>query len=629
MINTSPIEVAKFVRNTKKSHSSHCGISGKFLSLISQEISYSLSTLFNNHFEIGYFPDIWKIAHVTPVYKRNGPKNDKNNFRPISILPTLSKVCESVIHERLLMHCVENDVISHRQAAYLKGDSTMTQLLYIQHQIRLSWGKSHITQAAFLDISAAFDKVWHNGLLAKLNQIGIDGPLFWLFKCYLSNRKQCVIVEGEKSSLKDIQSGVPQGSRLGPLLFLIFINDIVQDIESEILIFADDTTLLASGADPAETSAKLNRDLAKITAWAEKWKVSFNAKKSKDMIFSNKTLNNSPPLIFNNVTIERVNLHKHLGIIFQSNLDWTAQINDICIKANRKLSVLRSVKQLSRKTLDLLYKLTVRSLIDYSLPIFANNLKLTEIKRLENLQYRAARVVTGALNFTSRERLFEELGWETIANRTKFLGLCMFHKIHVHESRPLIRTCLTKLDWEKKCYLRSKGGYVPYPYFNQKFLNSFFPFISKQWNNLPNSTKSKNLYDFKEQLKTDIKPERHKHFSFGPKDSNQIMTRFRTGRTNLNLNRFTIGLSDDPSCLCHEKYETSEHFIMDCFIYGAERQNLFNLVEYLIPKFSKLNRKQKFEILTRGIDIDNPEFFTTNIRISLAVQTFIMKTKRF
>ena len=261
-------------------------------------------------------------------------------------------------------------------------------------------------------------------------------------------------------------------------------------------------------------------DLAKITAWAEKWKISFNAKKSKDMIFSNKILNNSPPLIFNGVTIERVNLHRHLGVIFQSNLDWTAQINDICIKANRKLSVLRSVRQLSRKTLDLLYKLTVRSLIDYSLPLFANNLKMTEIKRLENLQYRAAKVVTGALNSTSRKRLFEELGWETIADRTKFLGLCIFHKIHVHETRPLIRTCLTKLDWEKKYVLRSKGGYLPYPYFKQKFLNSFFPFISKQWNNLSNSTKSKNLYDFKTQLKIDIKQKRHKHFSFGPKESN-------------------------------------------------------------------------------------------------------------
>ena len=294
------------------------------------------------------------VLHITPVYKRNGPKNDKNNFRPISILPTLSKVCESVIHERLLTHCAENDIISDRQAAYLKGDSTMSQLLYIEHQIRLSWGESKITQAAFLDISAAFDKVWHKGLLAKLDQVGIDGILLRLFNSYLTDRKQCVIVDGVKSTLKNINAGVPQGSRLGPLLFIIFINDIVQEMESEILIFADDTTLLASGLDPAETAAQLNRDLCRISVWAKKWKITFNPLKSKDMIFSNRMLNNSPPLIFNNITIDRVNSHKHLGVIFLSNLDWSAQINQICIKANRKLSVLRSVKQLSRKTLDLL-----------------------------------------------------------------------------------------------------------------------------------------------------------------------------------------------------------------------------------------------------------------------------------
>ena len=123
---------------------------------------------------------------------------------------------------------------------------------------------------AFLDISAAFDKVWHNGLLAKLDQIGVDGTLLNLFESYLDNRKQCVVIEGTKSSLKDIKAGVPQGSRLGPLLFIIFINDIITDIESEILIFADDTTLLAFGLDPAETSAQLNRDLNWISEWAAK-----------------------------------------------------------------------------------------------------------------------------------------------------------------------------------------------------------------------------------------------------------------------------------------------------------------------------------------------------------------------
>ena len=211
-------------------------------------------------------------------------------------MPTLSKVCESIIHERLLSHCIDHDIISDRQAAYLKGDSTIHQLLYIVHYIRKCWGHSKIVQGAFLDISAAFDKVWHNGLVAKLEQIGVNGTLLNLFRSYLSDRKQCVIVDGEKSNLLEVKAGVPQGSRLGPLLFIIYINDIVKDIESEIMIFADDTTLLASASDPAETSAQLNRDLEKLAIWADTWKVTFNASKSKDLIFSNKQLNNSPHL---------------------------------------------------------------------------------------------------------------------------------------------------------------------------------------------------------------------------------------------------------------------------------------------------------------------------------------------
>ena len=179
---------------------SQCGIPSKFLCMISQPISYSLSKLMNNLFEIGHFPDIWKIAHVTPIFKRTGHKNDKANFRPISILPTLSKVCESVMHERLLTHCMRYNIISERQAAYLKGDSTMSQLLYIVHFIRSNWGTHNIVQGAFLDISAAFDKVWHKGLLAKLFQIGIDATFMDLFRSYLTNRRQCVVIDQVKSN---------------------------------------------------------------------------------------------------------------------------------------------------------------------------------------------------------------------------------------------------------------------------------------------------------------------------------------------------------------------------------------------------------------------------------------------
>ena len=185
-----------------------------------------------------------------------------------------------MIHSRLLEHCLSNNILSERQAAYVKGDSTTNQLLYIVHQIRSAWGKSNILEAIFLDIEGAFDKIWHKGLIAKLNQICIEGKLLKTFQSYLTNRKQIVVIDGHKSNIENITAGCPQGSKLGPILFLIFINDIQKDIESEILLFADDTSLLASGKDPAETTSILNRDLSKIESWASTWKVKFSAKKN-------------------------------------------------------------------------------------------------------------------------------------------------------------------------------------------------------------------------------------------------------------------------------------------------------------------------------------------------------------
>ena len=437
--NTSPFELSNILENLKKSNFSHCGVPGKFLSLISTPISEPLSKLFNNLFKIGHFPDIWKIAHITAIYKKSGQKSDKSSYRPISLLPTLSKVFESVIHRRMLNHLTQNNLISERQAAYLKDDSTISQLIYLVHTIRNAWGQGNMAQGVFLDISSAFDKVWHKGLLAKLLQIRVEDTAFNLFQSYLSERKQVVVVEGTKSETLDVEAGVPQGSRLGPLLFIIFINDITNDLESEITIFADDTTLLATGKDPNLTSQILNRDLLKISDWAERWKVTFNAKKSKDMIFSSKCLHNSPPTILNETVIDRVSNHKHLGLILTSNLDWSAQVNEVCLKANRKLAVLKSVKLLSRKTLDQLYKITVRSVIDYALPVYFKNIKQTDMGRLNRVQYNAAKVVSGALHLSSIDKLNKELGWETINDRAEYLGITFFHKVHLHETRPLIR----------------------------------------------------------------------------------------------------------------------------------------------------------------------------------------------
>ena len=455
-INTSPLEVAKIIRSTKKSQISYCGISGKFLSLISTPISFSLSKLFNNLFAESIYPNEWKLSHVIPIYKRCGSKTDKNNYRPISLLPTLSKVCESIIHSRLLSHCKDHNLITERQAAYISGDSTINQLLTLVHKIQKSWTENNIMQAAFLDIHAAFDKVWHTGLIAKLKQVGIEDKALNIFKSYLEGRRQVVVIDGVKSSLQDIKAGVPQGSRLGPLLFLIYINDIIEDIESDIFIFADDTTITATDKTPALTTEKLNRDLIKIKIWSDKWKVIFNAKKSKDLIFSKLTHANAAPLQYNNINIERVTTHKHLGIHLSHNLDWSEQIKRVCLKANQKLGILKHIKMLQRHTLDILYKLIVRSVLDYGLPIYFNSLNVADKDRLERIQYNSARLVTGALPCTSRVKLNEELGWETIQQRADFLGLTLYHKIHLGQTRPLVRSNMQPRVYT---YTRSNGDY--------------------------------------------------------------------------------------------------------------------------------------------------------------------------
>ena len=251
---------------------------------------------------------------------------------------------------------------------------------------------------------------------------------------------------------------------------------------------------------------QFNRDLSKISQWAEKWRVTFNAKKSKEIIFSNKCLNNSPPLVFNETNIERVNTHKHLGLILTSSLDWGPQVNAVSIKANQKLSVLRSVKLLKRQTLDLLYKITVRSVIDYALPVYYKSLKITDIARLENIQYRAGKIVTGAFHLTNKQKLNIELGWESISQRGDILSLSFFHKVHLYETRPLIRTCMPKVNLEINHQTRSQIGYISSKYMGASFEKSFFPNTLKLWNSLPKNIQSRDLQDFKSEIKRRFKP---------------------------------------------------------------------------------------------------------------------------
>ena len=204
--NTSPFKLADILRNIKKSNFSHCGIPGHFLALVATPVSFQLYKVFNNMWEAGIFADIFKVGHVCCIYKRSGLKSDKSSWRPVTLLPSLSKCAEAVMHRRLLSHFIENNIISERQAAYLKGDSTIQQVLYMIHLIRTTWSKKQIMQGVYLDMSAAFDKAWHKAIIAKLEQIQVKGACLDVFRSYLSNRKQIVVI----GQCKDVQAGIPQ-----------------------------------------------------------------------------------------------------------------------------------------------------------------------------------------------------------------------------------------------------------------------------------------------------------------------------------------------------------------------------------------------------------------------------------
>ena len=493
----------------------------------------------------------------------------------------------------------------------------------------MSWTKGDITHGIFLDVKSAFDKVWHKGLLAKLEQINIGGQLLNLFQSYLCNRHQVVVVDGKISTKKEVKAGIPQGSRLGPLLFIIYINDITENIESDILIFADDTSLLATGKNTKITAAIINRDLNRITEWAKKWKVNFNADKSEEIIFSNVSLPNRVPILLNGEQVKRVNVHKHLGIYLSYNLDWSLHIHHICMKANRKLAVIRSVKMLKRQTLDVLYKLQVRSLLDYSLPVFYNSLSAKQKVRLDKIQYTAAKIVTGALHFTSKEKLYDELGWETIQSRTEFLGLSLFHKIVKNQTRPLIRDCLPPRSVNHET-LRS-GGLINFPYKGLKFANSFFPFFTKRYNLLSAETKKLPLDEFKTTLSKKIKPTKFKHYNFGQKYPNILLTQIRVNCSYLHAHSYSTGHSITTECsFCNSKNENSLHFIIKCPHFAVHRQALFDLMEQkYIPNFKKLSMKRQFEILVFGYEPQNPEMKRINGSILMNTQNYILKTKRF
>ena len=249
---------------------------------------------------------------------------DDINICIVTSRVAVAKLFERIIHKYIHNFLLDNDLFYKYQGGFLPNNSTVYQLLEIYHSIVTGMGDKTNTCFIFCDVSKAFDRVWHKGLIVKLEAHGIKGSLLQFLNNYLSDRKQSVFVNSSMSSFKTTNAGVPQGSVLGPLMFLLYVNDIADNLLNISRLFADDTSVSSSSNDTQEIKRTLERDMEKVLDWSNKWKVSFNPSKT-ELLF----IGNCPDdfeIIFNNTPIKPIDSHKHLGLTFSSNARWSLHI---------------------------------------------------------------------------------------------------------------------------------------------------------------------------------------------------------------------------------------------------------------------------------------------------------------
>ena len=323
-VSFSQDDIAKIIQNLdpNKAHG-HDNISIRMLKICGSSIYKPLEMIFKQCIETGVFPSEWKKANIVPIHKK-GDKQTLENYRPVSLLPICGKILERLMFNEMFNFFIENKLISSNQSGFKPGDSCINQLLSITHEIYESFDVGLEVRSVFLDISKAFDKVWHDGIIYKLTQNGISGNLLNLLEDFLKERKQRVVLNGQVSTWKNIDAGVPQGSILGPLLFLIYINDLTEGLTTNVKLFADDTSLFSVVHDTQTSANDLNKDLKIINNWAFQWKMNFNpdpTKQAHEVIFSRKTKEiYHPPLVFNNTNVSQSSSQKHLGVILDFKL---------------------------------------------------------------------------------------------------------------------------------------------------------------------------------------------------------------------------------------------------------------------------------------------------------------------
>jgi len=371
----------------------HDEISPKLIKTSVRSILTPLTNIFNKSFEQGIVPEILKIAKVIPLFKKKDPFIVEN-YRPISLLSIFNKLLEKLMCRRLLSYLSKEHILYKFQFGFRKNHSTILAIIEIVDNIRSELDKGNSVVGVYLDLSKAFDTVNHEILLSKLLHYGIRGNAYKWFKSYLENRKQVTCVNRYASKTELVNIGVPQGSVLGPILFLLYVNDMYKCIGEEGLrIFADDTNLFISGNSFENIIERTEQKLHHLYCWFAANHLTLNIDKTMCSLFTLKRNKNCRNPKLNDIEIQRVAAVKYLGVFIDEKLNWQTHIDYICKKLNKLQGALHYLAQfLPEQLVTQVYNAYVLPHITYGIEVYGTCCKTT-LKKLERIQNRMLKIL--------------------------------------------------------------------------------------------------------------------------------------------------------------------------------------------------------------------------------------------